>query len=271
MWDVSLCVGEWCVRGERGGEKRILVCEEKEGKREEREFDVGDSIAIKVERVYERIAAACARSGRNSSEVQLVAATKKIAPEKISEAVDAGISVVGENRVQEAIQKKELCPGHLEWHMIGHLQRNKIRHALELFDFIHSVDSLRVLDAIEAEAEKKGRTVPVCLEINLAGESTKYGFGREEFVSVLEHCCGLSRVEVRGLMTMPPFTVDSEDVRHYFAELRNLRDEGNERTGMRIEGLSMGMSHDYEVAVEEGATWVRVGSAIFGERRPESL
>ncbi len=227
---------------------------------------MGESIEIRVQRIYEGIAAACARSGRDSDDVKLVAATKKVAPEKISEAADAGISIVGENRVQEAAQKKEICPGHLEWHMIGHLQRNKVRHALDLFDFVHSVDSMRLLDTIEMEAEKRGRAVPVCLEINLAGESTKHGFTREEFASALEHCCELTRVEVLGLMTMPPFTEHPEDVRHYFAELRDLRDKGNEQAGMRMEGLSMGMSHDYQVAVEEGATWVRVGSAIFGER-----
>ncbi len=227
---------------------------------------MGESIQIRVERVYDGIAAACARSGRSRDDVQLVAATKKVDPEKISEAADAGISVVGENRVQEAMQKKDMCPGRLEWHMIGHLQRNKVRQALELFDFIHSVDSMRLLDAIEDQADKKGRNVPVCLEVNLAGEGSKHGFTREEFPAVLQHCCDLARVEVCGLMTMPPFTEDPEDVRSYFAELRELRDKGNEQTGMKMEGLSMGMSHDYHVAVEEGATWVRVGSAIFGGR-----
>jgi pyridoxal phosphate enzyme (YggS family) len=223
-------------------------------------------IAERVEAVQARIAAACDRSGRNPADVELVAATKKVAPESICEAAGAGIDVVGENRVQEAAQKKELCPSTLRWHMLGHLQRNKVRHALHLFDFIHSVDSRRLLESLENEATKQGREVPVCLEINLAGEGSKYGFGKEELPAVLEYCCSLGKVNVTGLMTMPPFREDAGEVRRYFAELAELSRYYATRTGLDLGNLSMGMSHDFEVAVEEGATMVRIGSAIFGMR-----
>ncbi len=209
---------------------------------------------------------ACARAGRDRSEVAMLAVSKRFGPERVREAAEAGLTLFGENRVQEAKQKIPLCPGHLEWHMIGHLQRNKVRDTVQLFEMIHSVDSLRLLETIEEVSERAGRTLPVCLEVNVSGESSKFGMPPEDLPGVLEASTRMMHVDVIGLMTMPPFTEEAEGARPHFARLRELRDACRDGLGFDLPELSMGMSHDFEVAIEEGATWIRLGSVVFGKR-----
>lgn len=216
--------------------------------------------------VRDRIAAACRRSGRDPGSVRLIAVSKTFGPEAVRELADLGQVVFGENKVQEAGAKIPLCPGHLSWHLVGHLQRNKVERAVELFDLIHSVDSIRLLEALEAAGQKRGRPVKVLLEVNVSGEASKFGLKPEEVPPALESANRLHRVEIRGLMTMPPFTEDSENARPHFRRLRELRDRWRAETGFALDELSMGMSHDLEIAIEEGADWVRVGTALFGAR-----
>jgi pyridoxal phosphate enzyme (YggS family) len=219
-----------------------------------------DTIAARVEDVMRRVAAACRRSGRSEDEVTLVAVTKSVPPQAILEAAGSGLRDFGENRVQEAAAKRpalEELPQGIRWHMVGHLQTNKVKECLRLFDIIHSVDSLHLAEAVSRRA---ARPVPVFLEVNVAGESTKYGFRPYELHGAFERIRSLPNLEVRGLMTVAPLTSDAEEVRPVFAALRVLAERLN------LSGLSMGMSDDFEVAVEEGATHIRVGRAIFGER-----
>jgi len=223
--------------------------------------------AERIEEVRRRVAQACERSGRCADEVSLVAVSKTIAPERIVEAAGAGIMVFGENRVQEARQKISLCPGHLAWHLIGHLQRNKARIAVELFEMIHSIDSLRLLETVNSICAEKGKSLPVCLEVNVSGERSKSGMAPEELPDVLACSRDLINVDVIGLMTIPPFTEDPEGARPFFRALRELRDRMRESTGFPLDDLSMGMSNDFEIAVEEGSTWIRTGSVLFGPRK----
>ena len=214
----------------------------------------------------DRIRIACERAGRSPDDVHLLPVSKTFPPEKICEAVECGITVVAENKVQEAAAKKSRCPGHLRWHMVGHLQRNKVSQAVELFDMIHSVDSLRLLETIDRASQEAGTVMPVLLEVNIAAERSKYGLSPEDLPGVLKASNGMMSVEVRGLMTMPPFLDQPEEVRPFFRRLRSLRDEQSASLGIPLTDLSMGMTHDFEVAVEEGSTWVRVGTALFGPR-----
>lgn len=234
-------------------------------------------IAANLERVRERVADAARRAGRSPEKITLVAVTKTIEPAIVKQAVALGLRDFGENRVQEAEWKVPLLP-EVNWHMIGHLQRNKVKKALLIFDMIHSVDSLRLAQEIDRRASRIGARVPVLLEVNLSGEATKYGFRmapcvtqggeREAFFSYVEEILGLPCPEVRGLMTMPPLVAHPEEARPYFQRLRGLREELRERFPQTCwEDLSMGMTDDFEVAIEEGATMVRIGRAIFGERR----
>jgi len=223
-------------------------------------------IAERLDGVLRRIEAAGERAGRDPAEVRVLAVAKNFGPEAVTEAAAAGITVIGENRVQEAAAKIPLCPGHLRWHMVGHLQRNKARPAVELFECIHAVDSRRLLETLDRTAREAGRTMPVMLEINVSGESSKYGLSPEEAPDVLELSKTLANTEIAGLMTIPPFAPDPESVRPHFRRLRELRDRWRLQSGIPLEDLSMGMSGDFEVAVEEGATWVRIGSALFGTR-----
>jgi pyridoxal phosphate enzyme (YggS family) len=174
--------------------------------------------------------------------------------------------VFGENRVQEARQKIPQCPGHLEWHMVGHLQTNKVSHAVRLFSMIHSVDSPRLLEAVDRACETAGRVLPVCLEVNVSGERSKFGLKPGEVPAVLERSTRLLNVDVVGLMTIPPFTEDPGDARPFFRRLREQRDVWRAQSGFSLDQLSMGMSHDFEVAIEEGATWIRLGTVLFGRR-----
>jgi hypothetical protein len=195
-----------------------------------------------------------------------VAVTKTFSPEDVAEAAAEGIRVVGESKVQEARQKIPLCPGGLEWHMIGHLQTNKVRECVRLFHMIHGVDSDRLLTAVDQGAGEAGVRMPVCLQVNLAAERSKFGMAPESLGRVLECSRGCANVDVVGLMVVPPFVTDPEDARVWFRGLRELRDEWIGK-GFGLRELSMGMSHDFEVAIEEGATLVRIGSALFGERK----
>lgn len=217
------------------------------------------TIATRIEAVRERITRACERAGQSPEGVTLIAVTKGFGIEAIREAVATGVSDIGENRVQEAEAKRGEAgdvPG-ATWHMIGHLQTNKVKAALATFDIIHSVDTVHLAAALSRRASK---AVPVFLEVNAATEATKSGFRLEELAPAYEEIVRMPNIEVRGLMTVAPFAADPENVRPVF---RRLRDEAD-RLGLR--DLSMGMSDDYEVAIEEGATHVRVGRAIFGER-----
>ena len=214
-----------------------------------------------------RIEAACKRAGRDPSEVEVIAVTKTHGAEVVKEAWDAGLRVVGENKVQEAAWKKPASVTGPMWHLIGHLQSNKVRKALELFDFFHSVDSAALADRMNAIADDMGASPHILLEVNVSGEKSKSGMKPEEVRDVLAHIAETCpRITVEGLMTMAPFSENPEDARPYFRRLRELRDRLEKDLGIGLPRLSMGMSGDYEVAVEEGATWVRLGTVLFGER-----
>ena len=232
-------------------------------------------IATRLATVQATIAEAAARAGRKADDIALVAVAKTQAPEAVQEAIDAGQLLFGENRVQEAKAKIPLLPSRARWHFIGHLQKNKIRHALPLFELIHGIDSLelaRDLDRIAAEAGAFPRAL---LEVNVAGEGSKFGFAPAQLPEQMEALLALERVQIDGLMCIPPPVPRAEEARRYFVLLRELRDRLETAGGVPLRQLSMGMSGDYPVAIEEGATLVRVGSAIFGERtgkawKPES-
>ena len=214
-----------------------------------------------------KIAAACDRAGRDTSEVEIIAVTKTHGEDVVREAWEAGLGIVGENKVQEAMWKKAASPAGPSWHLIGHLQGNKVRNALATFDFIHSVDSVKLLDRIEAVSETCGFMPHILLEVNVSGEKSKSGMRPEDVPAAVSHIAGnCRRITVEGLMTMAPFSENREDARPYFRRLRRLRDEIEDRLKVGLPRLSMGMSGDYETAVEEGATWVRLGTVLFGER-----
>lgn len=217
-------------------------------------------IAANIAATQTRVAAAAQRAGRDPAAVQLIAVTKTVSPEQLAEAVAAGLSVFGESKVQEARAKIPLVTGRARWHMIGHLQTNKARDAVALFEVIHSVDSLKLAVELDKWAERAGKTQPMLLEVNVSGEASKFGLKLEDVEAAVEQMNKLPRLEVRGLMTMAPFFEEAGKARPFFRQLRELRD----RLGLME--LSMGMTHDFEVAIEEGATMVRVGTAIFGER-----
>jgi len=220
-----------------------------------------------LDEVKVKIAAACARAGRDPSAVEIIAVTKTHGAEVVQEAWNAGLSIVGENKVQEAAWKKPASVTGPQWHLIGHLQSNKVRHALELFDFIHSVDSVKLADRINLVADDMGAQPHVLLEVNVSGEKSKSGMKPEDVEPTVRHIMEeCPRLTVEGLMTMAPFSENPEDARPYFRRLRELRDRLEKDLGVGLPRLSMGMSGDYEVAVEEGATWVRLGTVLFGER-----
>lgn len=223
-------------------------------------------VAANLAAIRDRIANACQRAGRRSSEVEIVAVTKGHGPERVREASEAGLRLFGENRVQEAKAKIPQCPGQAEWHLIGHLQTNKARDAVRLFAMIHSVDSLRLARELQKQAEKEARHLPVLIEVNVSGETSKFGYQPEQLLAELEELNALPRLELRGLMTMAPWTPEPEKVRPVFRRLRELKTACEQRLGVSLPHLSMGMSNDFEVAVEEGATLVRIGTALLGER-----
>ena len=225
-----------------------------------------DDIAANVEQVQSRIAAAIEKAGRSPDDAQLIAVSKKQGAEKVRAAFDAGQPIFGESKVQEARAKIPLLPSAVRWHFIGHLQKNKIRHALPLFEMFHSVDSLGLAEDMQRIAEEEGVRPRVLLEVNVAGEGSKFGFAPAKLKEEMETLLQLGRIEIEGLMTIPPLAPAAEDSRRFFVQLRELRDELEREFAMRLPQLSMGMSNDYAVAIEEGATAVRVGTAIFGER-----
>jgi PLP dependent protein len=227
---------------------------------------MGTNIAGNFAAIRGRIAAACARADRAEDSVTLVAVSKGQPPEAISAAAATGHSVFGENRVQEAKAKIPLCGGHLRWHMIGHLQSNKARDAVQLFEVIESVDSLSLATEINKWADKAAKTMRILLEVNVAGESSKFGYNPQALLEELVLINALPKVEIHGLMTMAPWTQDSEKARPAFRRLRELREQCEQKLGAPLPQLSMGMSGDFEVAVEEGATMVRIGTALFGPR-----
>ena len=225
-----------------------------------------NSIAENLERVREQIAQAAARAGRVAEEIELVAITKTHPAEKVREAIEAGQTLFGESRVQEARAKIPELPSNLRWHFVGHLQKNKIRHALPLFEMIHSVDSLDVAQDINRIAGEQGMHPRVLLEVNVAGEGSKFGFSPDKLRDQMEELLALPRLSILGLMTIPPLAENAEASRKYFVQLRELRDRLQTEFHVDLAQLSMGMTEDFAVAVEEGATLVRVGTAIFGER-----
>jgi pyridoxal phosphate enzyme (YggS family) len=228
------------------------------------------SISENLARVRERVAAAARRAGRSEPEIALMAVCKTFPTEAIREAYDAGQRLFGENRVQEFGEKAPKVadlPG-LEMHLIGHLQSNKVNKAAELFQAVDSVDSLKLAERLNVASEKLGKKLPVLIEVNVGGEEAKGGVGAnaDGIGAILAAAPALASLEFRGLMTVPPYIEDPEGVRPYFRKLRELRDEAANQQGIRLDVLSMGMSHDFEVAIEEGSTCVRVGTAIFGVR-----
>ncbi len=233
-------------------------------------LDSGDQdaqIYERFNRIAEAVATAAGRSGRAADEIRIVAVSKKMPPETVCAAAEAGLSVFGESRVQEAFEKIPRCPSRLEWHFVGHLQSNKVRPAVELFHRLHSIDSESLLSRINAVAEEAGVRLPVLLQVNVAGESQKFGLSPEDVLPVLERSMAYNAVEVDGLMTIPPFHEDSEKSRPHFSRLRLLRDDLVLKTGVSLPHLSMGMSGDFAIAIEEGATLVRIGTGLFGDRK----
>jgi pyridoxal phosphate enzyme (YggS family) len=224
------------------------------------------SIASALEEVRGRIETACGRAGRPVTEVRLVAVSKTVAVERIRQLLDCGHDLLGENRVQEALQKIPVLGSAARWHLVGHLQRNKARHAVGAFELLHGVDSERLAAEIDRRAARAGIRQAVLLQVNLAGEETKSGVDETGLPALLEAVAGLPNLELRGLMTIPPPADDPEKSRGWYSRLRELRERSAARVGLPLPELSMGMTDDFEVAVEEGATLVRVGRAIFGER-----
>jgi pyridoxal phosphate enzyme (YggS family) len=217
-------------------------------------------------RVTERIEKAARRVGRDPKEVNLVAVSKTVESARIKEAIEAGVSIMGENYVQEAQKKIEEIGRPVAWHFIGHLQTNKAKHAIRLFEMIHSLDSLPLAEELNRRAEQGGQVAKVMIEVNISGEATKFGTDEEKVFSIARGILNLNHLSLEGLMTMPPYFDSPEMSRPYYIKLRELK-EKMIREGIPLKELSMGMSNDFEIAIEEGATYVRVGTAIFGERK----
>jgi PLP dependent protein len=219
--------------------------------------EVTDNINL----VRQRISTAAARAGRKPDEVTLIAVSKAIEPEHIEAALATGQTLFGENKIQEARSKIPLISGRARWHLVGHLQSNKARDAVALFELIHSVDSLKLAVELDKWAERAGKTQAILLEVNVSGEASKFGLKPEDLESTVVEINKLSRLEVQGLMTIAPYVEEVGRARPYFRRLRELRDT------LGLRELSRGMTHDFEAAIEEGATMVRIGTAIFGERK----
>ena len=229
------------------------------------------AVAENLSRVREQIAEAAAKSGRSADDVELVTITKTHPAEKVREAIEAGQTLFGESRVQEARAKIPELPSNIHWHFVGHLQKNKIRHALPLFEMIHSVDSFGFAQDINRIAEEQGMHPRVLLEVNVAGEGSKFGFKSETLRAEMESLLALPRLSILGLMAIPPLAEGAEASRKYFVQLRELRDRLQTEFRVDLAQLSMGMTQDFPVAIEEGATLVRVGTAIFGERTRRNI
>jgi len=225
------------------------------------------NLSANLTAIQSRIDAACARVNRDSSSVTLLAVSKGQPPEAIRAAVDAGLTLFGESKVQEAKVKISLCPGRLRWQMIGHLQSNKCRDAVHFFQMIQSVDSFSLAQEIDKWSRASAKTLPILLEVNIAGEASKFGFPPELLLAELEKINALDRIEIHGLMTIAPWTLEVEKVRPLFRRMRELKSQCEQILGAPLPQLSMGMSGDFEVAIEEGSTLVRIGTALFGARQ----
>lgn len=223
-------------------------------------------LAENLNKIQVLISAACERSRREPGSVTLLAVTKKQPPERILEAAELGLSLFGENRVQEARLKIGMCPNRLRWHLIGHLQSNKCRDAVHFFGMIQSVDSLALAQELNKCCEKSGKTMPILLEVNVAGEASKFGYKPEAVLRDLKALNDFKKLEIHGLMTIAPWTLEPEKVRPVFRRLRELKVQCEQELGVPLPHLSMGMSGDFEVAIEEGATMIRLGTALFGDR-----
>jgi hypothetical protein len=226
---------------------------------------VSETIRDRLLLVQDRIRAAASRVGRQASSVRLVAVSKAMPLEVIREGVEAGVTILGENRVQEARDKIAALPEVARWHLVGHLQTNKAKLAIQLFELIHSMDSMKLAQVLDRHGQELGKPVRCLIEVNLGGEQSKSGMIEDGVRSLLEGAAGLRHLRIQGLMAIPPFLPDPEQIRPYFRRLRSLRDKLRDE-GFPLVELSMGMTHDFEVAIEEGATLVRIGTAIFGPR-----
>lgn len=219
-----------------------------------------------LEIINEKIKKAALKVERNPEEIKLVAVTKTATIEQIEEAIKAGVKIIGENKVQEAKEKYQIITADIEWHLVGHLQTNKVKYAVEIFDCIHSVDSIKLAEEIDKRSLQFGKTTNVLVEVNVSGEETKYGIKPEEVVLFLKNISEFTGIRVRGLMTIAPIAEDKEEVRPYFRRLRELSKEIKSKNikNVKMDYLSMGMSEDFEIAIEEGANMVRIGRGIFG-------
>ncbi len=226
------------------------------------------SIEKNIRGVLDRVALVCERCKRDPQSVRLVAVSKTVAIDQIAAAVAAGVTMIGENRVQEAWQKYQSANFEASWHMIGHLQTNKVKRALQFVAMIQSVDSIKLARALNAEAEKLGREIPILVQVNCSGEESKFGLAPEDTLPAIRDMSTLPRVQIQGLMTIGAHSLDTAKIRHSFRRLRNLRDTiiASNLDGVEMKELSMGMTGDFEIAVEEGATLIRIGRSIFGDR-----
>ncbi len=227
------------------------------------------NISDNINTIKQRIVSAAVKCGRNPDSIKLLAVTKTIPTEYIIKAIDAGITMLGENYVQEAKDKIAAIGSRAGWHMIGYLQTNKAKYAVTLFDYVHSVDRLELAQELDKRAGLINRKLNVLLEVNVSGEESKSGIPAADVPALIEQIAGLENLVVHGLMTMAPYSHNPENARPYFSALRNLRDNisRQQSPGIQMEELSMGMTDDFEVAIEEGATIVRIGRAIFGKRK----
>ena len=223
-----------------------------------------NDLSDRYKKINDRILTACELAQRDPKSVKLLAVSKTKPPEMVDEFASLGQKFFGENKIQEAQGKIPLCISGLQWHLIGHLQSNKAKIAATLFDMVHSVDSLKIMNALDRNAET---TLPILLQVNVAGDSAKFGFNPEEVEEIINLSCELNNCEVHGLMTIPPFSEDLDKTKEHFSHLRALRDTLEAKTGVPLPELSMGMSYDLEAAIEAGSTWIRVGSDLFGERK----
>ncbi len=227
-----------------------------------------ESVAERLARVRRRIRAACERCGRDPGDIVLLGISKRQPLERVRAAIAAGLEVLGENQIQEAVTKSAQLPVGVDWHFVGHLQSNKAKTAVRLFGTVHSIDSLKIARKIDLAAQRQDRRIDGFVQVNLGAEPSKHGYPGEGLVEALRPLAELEKLRIVGLMALPPYEEDPEAARRWFAQLRQLRDEVFARPEWAgAPGwLSMGMSHDYQVAIEEGATHVRVGTSIFGER-----
>ena len=226
-------------------------------------------VAANYRKIIDRISEAAQRAGRNPREIKLLAAAKSQSVELVQAAIAAGVRLIGENYVQEAESKRQVISDTVEWHMIGHLQRNKVKAALNTFELIQSLDSMALALELDKEGRRNGKTVRTLIEVNLGDEASKSGIGQDKVAELLKRVGDLSHVRVEGFMAVPPFKEKPEEIRPYFRALKDLQVELQclEIPNVNLSQLSMGMTHDYPIAVEEGATIVRIGTALFGPRK----